>query len=174
MHGKFRTSVKIAMALLIASTSLAQADPRWVVGIYRNSAEGYSIKIPPGLRGRAGEDAGPERGPRISLPSGGNIVVFGEPNSAEYKNPTEGVRAVLAYEKCASGRQEVWQARVGRLVGAKGSFVCGDRVVKLLLAFRTGGGPIYWLRLETVSAHDSEDDVILENVAASFKLIRWQ
>ena len=174
MHDKVKTSVKIAMALLAACTSVAQANPRWVVGTYRNLAEGYSIKIPRGLKGRAGDEDGPERGPRISLPSGGNIVVFGEPNSLEYKNPTEGVRAELAYEKCASARQEVRQARVGMLNGAKGSLVCGDRVVKVLLAFRTGGGPIYWLRLETVRAHESEDDVILEDVAASFKLIRWQ
>jgi hypothetical protein len=174
MHDKIKTSIKIAMVLLVVCTSVAQADPRWVVGTYRNLAEGYSIKIPRGLRGRAGEAAGPERGPGISLPSGGTIVVFGEPNSLEYKNPAEGVRAVLAYQECASGRQEVSQARVGRLIGAKGSLVCGDQVVKLILAFRTGGGPIYWLQLDTTRAHESEDDAILEKVAASFKLIRWE
>src|SRR5882672_572473 len=138
MHGKIKTVAKIAMALLAPCSSLAQTEPGWVVGTYRNPAEGHSIKIPRGLKGRVGEAAGPERGPRILLPSGGTIVVFGEPNSLEYKNPTEGVRAALDYEKCASGRQEVEQTRVGRLGGAKGSFACGDHVVKLLLAFRTG------------------------------------
>src|ERR1700674_3487496 len=157
MHGRFETSVKIAMALLVVFTSVAWAGPRWVVGTYRNPSEGYAIKIPRGLKGSAEQDAGPERGPRISLPSGGHIVVFGEPNTVEHKNPTEGVRAVLAYEKCASGRPEVSQARVGKRGGAKGYLVCRDRVVELLLVFRPGGEPIYSLRLETVRAHKSED-----------------
>jgi hypothetical protein len=121
-----------------------------------------------------GDQSGPERGVRIQLPSGGNIVVYGEPNSLELRTPADGVRHMLGYEKCASGQQEVTPARVGRLNGAKGSFVCGDRVQKMLLAFRTGGGPIYWLVLETDRAHESEDNAILGKVAASFKLIRWE
>jgi hypothetical protein len=44
----------------------------------------------------------------------------------------------------------------------------------VFLAFRPGGGPIYFLRLETVRAHEIEDEAILESVDASLKLIRWQ
>jgi hypothetical protein len=158
----------------VAWAGVAWADARWVEGTYRNPALGYSIRIPRGLKGKAGDEAGPERGIRISLASGGEIVVFGEPNSLEWKSPEEGVRAELTHAACASSRQEVKQARVGRLSGAKASLVCGDRVLRMFLAFRVAGGPVYWLRLETVRAHEPEDDAILESIAASFKLIRWE
>jgi len=48
------------------------------------------------------------------------------------------------------------------------------RVFRVLLAFRNGGGPIYWLCLETVRSHQSEDEAILKSVAASFKQIHWE
>jgi hypothetical protein len=127
-----------------------------VENTYRNPARGYSIEIPRDLKATTGDQAGPERGLTISLPSGGKIVVFGEPNSLEWKTPVEGVQAALRREECPSGRQEVTPARVGTLTGAKGGLVCADRVVKLLLAFRTDGGPMYWLRLDTHRAFASK------------------
>jgi hypothetical protein len=99
------------------------------------------------------------------LASGGEIVVFGEPNSLEWKSPEEGIRTELV---CASDRQEVRQANIGKLSGAKASLVCGDRVLRMFLAFRKKGGLVYWLRLETVRTHESEDDAILDSV------IRWE
>ena len=167
-------SIKAAVALLAVGSSMARADPRRIEGTYRNPALGYAIEVPRGLKGMTGDQAGPERGLRISLSSGGKILVFGEPNSLEWKTPEEGVRSVLAYESCASPRQEVSRTRIGRLHAAKGNLVCGDRVLELFLAFRPGGGPIYWLRLETVRAHEFDDSAILENVVASFRLIRWE
>jgi hypothetical protein len=174
VHEEIKMSTKAAIALLAACIGAARAEPRWIEGAYRNPALGYSIEVPRGLKGMTGDQDGPERGLRISLPSGGEIVVFGVPNTLEWKSPAEGVRSALAREACASGRREVSRARVGTLTGAKGGLVCGDRVLKLLLAFRTGGGPTYWLRLETVRAHASADGAILENVAASFRLIPWE
>lgn len=141
-------------------------------GTYRNPAQGYSIKIPRGLKGVTGDQAGPERGVRISLPSSANIVVFGEPNSLEYKSPEEGVRAELKLKDCESAQQEIHPAIIGKVKGARGRLVCGDRVLDLFLAFRPQGEPIYWLRLDTTRAHESEDEAVLQTVAASFKLIR--
>ncbi len=86
----------------------------------------------------------------------------------------EGMQATFGREECSSRRREVSAARFGSLNGAKGSLLCGDRVVKAFLAFRTGGGPIYWLRLDTCQAYASSDDNILESVAASLKLIPWE
>jgi hypothetical protein len=174
VHREIEMSIQTAVALLAVCGSIASADLRWVEGTYRNPALGYAITVPRGLKGMTGDQAGPERGLRISLPSGGEIVVFGEPNSFEWKTSEEGVRSVLLNEACASRRQEVLPARIGQLTGAKGSLVCGDRVLKLFLVFRSGGGPIYWLRLQTLRAHESDDSAILEKVAASFKLIRWE
>jgi hypothetical protein len=147
---------------------------RSVEGTYRNPALGYSINVPRGLKATTGGEAGPERGLTISLPSGAKIVVFGEPNSLDWKTPAEGMQATLGREECSSGRREVSATRVGSLTGAKGSLACGDRVVKAFLAFRTGGGPIYWLRLDTSHAYASSDDNILQSIAASLKLIPWE
>jgi hypothetical protein len=148
------------------------AETRWIEGTYRNPAFGYSVRIPRGLRGKTGDQDGPERGIRILLPSGGEVVVFGEPNSLEWKTPEDGVRAELMYEAWASGQQEVKQARVSKLNGARAIFVYGDRILMVILVFRPGGGLIYWLHLETTRAHEPEDKAILESIAASFKLIR--
>lgn len=150
------------------------ATPRWFTGVYRNSALGFAVKIPSGLKGLTGDQDGPERGVRIVLPSSGHIVVFGEPNSFEWGKPEDGVRAVLEQEACGSGKPEFSRAHVGRLNGSKGILLCGERVIETLLVFRPGGGPIYWLRLETVREHQSADAVVLANVAASFRVIRWE
>ena len=162
------------LLLEAASTTLVWAQSRPIEGTYRNPALGYSIRIPEGLKGNTGDQAGPERGVRIPLPSGGQIVVFGEPNSLEWKNPQEGIRWELKDSDCSSTPQEVRPVLVGKLKGAKGGIVCGDNVLNLLLAFRTHGGPIYWLRLETARAHESEDEAVLKRIAASFRLIRWE
>ncbi len=149
-----------------------QTDERWVTGTYRNPALGYSISVPRGLKGITGDQAGPERGVKIALPSGGQISVWGEPNSLEWKTPEEGIRWELG-ESCATGRQVVSPTRI-KLSAAKGSVVCGNRVLKVFLAFRPGGGPIYWLRLDTTMAHKLEDEKTLDHVAASLKLIAWK
>jgi hypothetical protein len=147
------------------------ADTRWIEGTYRNPALGYSIKVPPGLRGKTGDQDGPERGLGILLPSGGTIKVYGEPNSLEWKSPGDGVRFDLTRQDCVQHEQEVKRTRVGKLSGAKASLVCGDRILTVILVFHPGGEPIYWLRLETARIHEAEDNAILESIAASFKLI---
>jgi hypothetical protein len=155
----------------LACIGVALADARWVEGTYRNPAFGYSITIPPGLRGMAGDEAGPERGVRISLPSGGVILVYGEPNSLHWKSPKEGLRSERANAACGSDQPEVKQINFV-LNAAKAVQICGERVLRLILAFRKSGGPVYWLRLETVRAHASEDETILDSITESFKLIR--
>jgi hypothetical protein len=165
---------QLAIFCLAAGICAAQTDPRWITETYRNPALGYSVKVPPGLKGLTGDQAGPERGLRISLPSGGSISVWGEPNSAEWKTPKQGVRSTLEWEKCPSSQQvEVSAAPVGKLTGAKGVLVCRDRVLKVFLVFRSGGEPIYWLRLETASAHRLEDESTLNRLAATFNIIPW-
>ena len=145
-----------------------------IEGIYRNPSQGYSIEVPDGLKATTGDQAGPERGVTVSLESGGRIVVFGEPNSLDWGTPVEGVRVALDREKCPSGHSEVSSAPVGDIPGAKGSLLCGDRVVVLFLAFRTGGGPLYWVRLDTRQSDVSNDEAILQKIAASLKLIPWE
>jgi hypothetical protein len=172
--GEVNMTISAAILLLVASHVVARAEPRWVEGTYRNPALGYAIEVPRRLKGLTGDQDGPERGLRISLPSGGEILVSGEPNSLEWKTPAEGMQFAHANASCASGQSEILPAYVDRLNGSKGSLVCGDRVEKFYLAFRTGGGPIYWLRLETTRTHELDDTAILDKVAATFRPIRWK
>src|SRR5258708_17679706 len=109
---------------LIVLSSPARSESRWIEGTYRNSALGYSVKIPHGLKAIAGDEAGPERGMRIPLPSGGEIVVSGEPNSFEWKSPEEGARTWIPHSACATDPQQVKQVKVGQLNGAETSLVC--------------------------------------------------
>ena len=161
------------LALLLFS--VAGADPRTVKGLYRNPALGYSVKVPQGLIGEAGDQSGPERGLEFSLPSGGTISVYGEPNSLEWKRPVEGVERVLAGEKCdGERRREIGKAQVGKLIGAMGRLACDNKVLQVLLAFRSAGGPIYWLTLRTNPTHQHEDELIFKQFATTFKLIHWQ
>jgi hypothetical protein len=164
---------RIVLFCLVLLVGRAWADQRFVTGWYRNPALGYSIRVPPGLTGMAGEEAGPERGLRIPL-EGGEIVIFGEQNSRGWKRPAEGVRWELERSKCVLERSqpEFSQARVGRLTGAKGRLVCGVQVVTVLLAFRPNGGPIYWIRLDTTSEHESAAQAVLQSIAENFVLIK--
>ena len=165
------TLVLLCFATWIGSGS---AEPRRVIGEYRNPALGYSLVLPHGLKGFTGDQAEPERGVRVRLPSGDVISVWGEPNSLEWSSPAEGIRQELSFEKCTHGPVEISPASVGSLKGAKGRLVCGHRALLVLLAFRPDGGPIYWLRLDTTSGNERRGDTALSDIAAKFKLIPWQ
>ena len=97
---------------LVVLTS-ARPESRWIEGTYRNPALGYSVKIPLGLKAIAGGESGAERGVRILLPSGGEIVVFGEPNSLDWKSPEEGVRMGIPNSDCTTDRPQIKQVKVG-------------------------------------------------------------
>lgn len=137
-----------AVWFTLALCIVAGAQERSISGEYRNYAEGFAVRIPTGLRGVTGNQAGPERGVTIFLPAGGSVAVYGEPNSLEYKTAEEGIRDSLS-KHCDSGKSVVSAALVGQVHGANGRVVCGERAIVEMLAFRPGGGPIYWLRLET-------------------------
>lgn len=161
--------VWVSFALCLA----VRAQERSIAGEYRNYAEGFAVRIPGGLRGLTGNQAGPERGVEIQLPSGASITVDGEPNSLEYKTPAEGVSNSLSeYRPC--GEPTVSVARIGGIQGAKGRVVCGERVIVRMLAFRPGGGPNYWLRLETTKDHATTDEAALETIAHGFKIVAWR
>jgi hypothetical protein len=171
--------VKAAIFCLLClalPTEIIRAQEWQVSGAYRNPAEGYSIRIPHGLSGKTGVSGmGNQRGVEISLPSAGAITVWGEPNSLEWKGPSDGVHWSLENGECSSGKAGPSKVVIGRLEGAQGRLACGNAVEIIFLAFRRpGGDPIYWLMLTTSPAHESEDKAILEKVAATFRIIRWR
>ena len=82
------------VTFLLCAVALAPAQPgaRVIVGTYHNPAEGFSVKVPRGHEGVAGDQAGPERGVMILLGEGRRIVVFGEPNSLGWEDTTRAIR----------------------------------------------------------------------------------
>lgn len=162
-----------AALILLAATALQDAQPVEVRGRYRCPDQGFSVLIPAATRGVLADDPGTDSGLRIVLPSGGSITVVGEANSLEWRDAAAAARWMADQETdCSPGA--IATATLGSLVGAGISLRCPDRVVSLLVGFRPGGGPVYWIRLET--SHDAEagDLRLLEQVARSFRVIRWQ
>jgi hypothetical protein len=167
--------MRIAIFILLASCFSAAQTPRHISGKYSNPALGYEITIPEGLVATSDDQGGQERGFTISLPSGGTISVFGEPNTSGWKAPADGVRHSLGVEKCDSGRQQsTGFMRMGRLLATKGTLVCGDRAMEVLLTFHPGSGPIYWITLHTATQKRTDDDAVLNKLAATFQLISPQ
>ena len=163
------------MALLLILICAGQAQTlRRVTGTYRNRALGYAIKVPSGLAGETGDQAGPERGIKIRPSSGGEISVFGEPNSLEWRTPEADVASALEHEHCQSDHQDISHARIGKLIGAEGRFTCDGRLIVLRVVFRNGGDPEYWLTLRTDLDHAADDQATFSRFAATFRLIHWQ
>ena len=160
-------------ALLLILAVGAQQTARTVTGRYQHSGQGFSIVIPHEATGLLEADPAIERGIRLLLPSGGSIFVYGEANSLEWPASVDGIRWAVAQEPTCSS-QGIRNERVGKLSGSGVRLSCGEKSIRLLLVFCSGGGPIYWLRLETASAREAEDAILLERVAASFQTIRWR
>ncbi|HKV79183.1 MAG TPA: hypothetical protein VJP02_13635 [Candidatus Sulfotelmatobacter sp.] len=167
--------MRVGIIILIVSCACAGQTARRITGDYSNPAMGYEVRVPEGLVGITGDQAGPERGFTISLPSGGTITIYGEPNSLEWKTPMDGIRHALGLEKCNSDRRQATAfARMGRITATKGTLVCDDRLLEMLLAFRPGGGPVYWMTLRTTAQKRVEDEIALNKLAATFQFIRPQ
>lgn len=167
--------MRIALIILVVSCLSAAQTARRITGNYSNQGFGYEVTIPEGLVGTADDEGGSERGFSISLPSGGTIAVFGEPNTLEWKTPTDGIRHSLGAENCDSGRRQGTAfGRMGRLTATKGSLECDDRVLEVLLAFRTSRGPVFGMTLRTTTQKRIEDEAAFNKLAATFQLIHGQ
>lgn len=167
--------MRIAIIILVVSCISAAQTARRITGNYSNQAFGYEVTIPEGLVGTADDEGGSERGFSISLPSGGTIAVFGEPDTLEWKTPMDGIRHSLGAEKCDSGRRQGTAfGRMGRLTATKGSLECDDRVLEVLLAFRTSRGPVFGMTLGTTTQKRTEDEAAFNKLAATFQLIHGQ
>jgi len=166
--------MRIGILILVISC-VSAAQTRRITGNYSNQAFGYEVSIPEGLVGMADDRDGSERGFTISLPSGGTIAVFGEPNTLEWKAPIDGIRHSLGAEKCDSGRRQATAfGRMGRLTATKGSLECDDRLMEMLLAFRSSRGPVFGMTLRTTPQKRTEDEVTFNKLAATFQLIHAQ
>ena len=162
--------IAIISILALSCVSAAQTAKR-ITGKYTSSAFGYEITIPEGLVGIPAESV-PEKGFDISLASGGTLSVFAEANPLGWRSPMDGIRHSLGVEKCDSTRQQATSfMRMGRPLATKGTLVCGDRVVEMLLTFHSGSTPVYWITLRTTVQKRNEDEAVFNKLAATFQLI---
>jgi hypothetical protein len=158
--------------LLTALTLHPAAQGRWVHGTYENPALGYEIVIPKGLKGRTGDQSGPERGFRIGLPSGGQISVWAEPNALEFASAAEAMRNMLEHDECPADGFTVLATRVGRIEGAEGALTCGDRHTRILMAIGPHTDLIYCVWLTTAASNTHNDVAVLKRLASTLRMIR--
>jgi hypothetical protein len=168
---------KLGVVFLLCVAAVAQAQEesrRVVVGRYYNPAEGFSVRVPRGLRAIAGDEAGPERGVMIRLGENRKIVVYGEPNSLEWKDAAEAVRSAVGHEGPDAGKARVFPVRLGSLAASRAAVRGASRDVEVAVAFRPGGSPVYWVRLESDRSHFPRDRTTFVRVVRSFRLEAWK
>lgn len=164
----------IALLLYVTNLAVAQSSPRVIVGTYHNPALGFSVRVPRGFQGLAGDQAGPERGVKILLGEGRRIVVFGEPNSLELKDTAQAVRRAIEAEGLVARDSEVVSGRLGRLPASRMVIQSGGRALEVVVAFRPGGGLVYWARLESDQEHFPYDRTVFKKVVQSFRTEEWK
>lgn len=157
-----------------------QCKGRIISERYFNNAEGFSLAIPSGLRGRTGQDDGPERGVSIPLSPdcNGVVVVYGEPNSLEWSKPADSIKWEVdsAVEDDPQSEIQQYKTRLGKLKAAgvtirhRANFEVMDRVVALCL----GGGQVYTAILSTTKARYKKDHNVFRKVLRGFRLESWR
>jgi hypothetical protein len=169
-----RLSLGVMLLLWGAGVAPAEGHTRIIKGRYHNPAEGFSIRVPRGLKGIAGDEAGPERGVTIILGGGRKIVVYGEPNSLEWKDQAQALRRVIKDEGPDLGDAAVTPIRLGSLAASRVTFKSMNRALEMAVAFRPGGGPVYWARLESDRRHSPHDHQVFMKVIQSFRVEAWK
>jgi hypothetical protein len=169
-----------ALGLVAPDWRAAQCQGEQVAGRYTNFAEGFSVQVPNAYVGRRGVQSGPERGVSIALASNCEafIVLYGEPNSLEWKSPEEGLQRLVtdATEADASVRSRNHVARLGRLTaaGVTMSQSGSDQIEETVMAFRPHGSPVYTATLVSSKGRYRQDKATLEQVLSTFRLERWR
>lgn len=150
-----------------------------VHGRYVNYAEGFSVGMPVGLKGKRGQAAGPERG--VSIPLSGNclgvVVLYGEPNSVEYPTPSAAVTRISEYARSDNGVvARRYRTKLGRLpaAGATIRYRGKSDIEDVVIAFRPRGGPMYTARLATTVVRYRRDHRRFMEVLRRFRLEPWR
>ena len=169
-----RLSLGIILWLCVTAGTSAQAYPRIIVGRYHNPAEGFSVRVPRGLKGMAGDQAGPERGVSITLGENLKIVVYGEPNSLDWKDAAQAVRSAIEHAGSNVSTTEVTPVRLGSLAASRAILKSMTRASEIVVAFRPGGGPVYWARLESDGKYFPHDHEVFMRVVQSFQVEAWK
>ncbi len=169
-----------ALELAAPDWRAAQCQGEHVTGRYTNFSEGFSVQVPSAFVGRRGAQSGPERGVSIALTPNCDafIVLYGEPNSLEWKAPQEGLERMVAEatEADASVTFRKHTAKLGGLPAAAVTMTQSgtDRIEEAVMAFRPHGGPVYTATLVSSKDRYRQDKATLEQVLSTFRLEPWR
>jgi hypothetical protein len=154
-----------------------QCTGEFIAGRYVNYAEGFSVGIPSGLKGKRGQAAGPERGFSIPLSAdcAGVIVFDGETNSFEWENAHVAAEATAKhYGKGIVLRR--YRTQLGRLPAAGVMIHYPDTsdIDEFIIALRPGGALVYTAQLGTTKARYRQDHRRFVRVLRRFRLEQWR
>ena len=157
-----------------------QCQGRVISKRYFNYAEGFSIAIPRGFRGRAGQEAGPERGVAVPLSCDctGVMVVYGEANSFEWATPADAITWEVQIQAKNDPQAEIqrYRTRLGNLKAAAVTIrhPATSEVEDIVVAFRPRGEPIYTARLSTIEERYKRDRDVFMKALRGFRLEVWR
>jgi hypothetical protein len=157
-----------------------QCQGRRIYKRYFNYAEGFSIGIPLGFQGRAGQSAGPERGVAIPLsPDCMSVaVIFGEPNSLDWPKPTSAIDWQVQNQIQGDAQVQVkrYRTSLGNLAAAGVTIhhPATSEIEVIVVAFRPGGGPVYTAHLVTIENRYKRDRQNFRKLLRSFRLEPWR
>ena len=148
-----------------------------VSGRYVNYAEGFSVGIPAGLKGKRGQAAGPERGFSIPLSANcaGIIAVDGEANSLEWANALVAATAMASYAEGGVVLRR-YRTKLGRLpaAGTTIRYHGTSDIDDIVVALRPGGALVYTARLATTGDRYRLDHRRFTEVLRRFRLEPWR
>jgi hypothetical protein len=154
-----------------------QCTGEFFSGRYVNYAEGFSVGIPLGLKGKRGQADGPERGFSIPLSANcaGVIAFDGEANSLEWTNALAAAAATASYYDAGIVLRRN-RTKLGRLpaVGRTIRYPGTSDIDEFVVALRPGGALVYTARLGTTKARYRQDHQRFVKVLRRFRLEPWR
>lgn len=176
----------LEVAVLAASAAMLDRWKSWQCEgepagkAYVNYAVGFSVTLPKGLFFRRPVQAGPERGAQVPLAPdcAAVVVVFGEPNSIEWRSADAAIAWEVAWERehDPGAVLHVYSSQMGSLMatGLHIEHATMEDVEDVVVALRPGGGIAYTARLATSRARYRVDLVRFLAVLRGFRLTEWR
>lgn len=168
--------------LLIIATSHSdwkhlQCTSTFFSGRYINYAEGFSVGIPLGLKGKRGQADGPERGFSIPLSADctGVITFDGAANSLEWANASAAVGEMASYHEDGIVLRR-YRTKLGRLtaMGVTIRYSSSSDIDELIVALRPRGALVYTARLGTTKSRYRQDHRQFVGILRRFRLEPWR
>jgi hypothetical protein len=80
----------------------------------------------------------------------------------------------IEHEDSSANKNQPTAAHLGQVPASHAIIQDSNQIREFLIAFRPGGGPIYWAWLYTVPRHFNDDQKIFSKVVSSFRIEEWK